>query len=90
MGAAENGPPSKEDMEKAENSPQAAAFRAYMKAVQSGDIEAIKKIVPSMGVEELSKDMLEFIKVLTPTKVEFQKVIVKGKSAVLKAIGELY
>ncbi len=89
----EASPPSAADKDTATGSPQAAVYRAYEKAVQSGDMEALKKVVSAEAVEQLSgpdaEEMMGFMTLFLPNNVEFLRVTVEGESAVLNVSGEL-
>jgi len=89
----EASPPSAADKDAAAGSPQAAVYRAYEKAVQSGEIEALKKVVSAEAAEQLSgpdaEEMMGFMTLFLPKNVEFLKVTVEGESVVLNVSGEL-
>ncbi|MBN2433184.1 MAG: hypothetical protein JXQ27_17070 [Acidobacteria bacterium] len=74
-------------MEAAAASPQAAVYRAYEKAVQNGDLAALKKLVTdevaAMMDDEKATEMMAMLKAFLPTDLTFLRLSVDGDSAEL-------
>lgn len=80
-------------------SPQAKAYGAMLKTVQSGDYEAYKKCHTKAVAEKIDqqtkemkmdpKKMMEFMKEMTPKDLKFAGLKVDGKKATLDATGKV-
>lgn len=74
-----------------EGSPQAAAYHASLKAVAAGDYDAYKKTLTAATVKMMeeqtkgksSKEVMAFVKSMSPTDVKMTSVKVEGKKATL-------
>ncbi len=75
----------------AEGTPQAKAYRAALKAVASGDYEAYKKTLTSATLKQMEqqtkgkspKEVMEFVKMMSPADAKMTSVKVDGKKAKL-------
>jgi len=80
-------PPTAEEKQAAAKSPQATVYQSYITALNDGDVAALKKIlVPDIGTQLDSpdqKEMLEFMKMLSPPAFEFLRIKVEGDSSTL-------
>jgi hypothetical protein len=80
-----------------EATPQAKAYRAVLKAISAGDLEAYKKGLSSATLKQMeeqtkgksSKDVMDFVKMLTPTDQKVTSVKVDGKTAALQVNGKM-
>ena len=82
-----------------EATPQAKSYAALRKALAAGDYEAYKKCLTSAGAKEIDrqtkemnktpKEIMGFLKELSPTDVKFTDLKVDGKKAVLSATGKM-
>ena len=82
-----------------EATPQAKAYAALRKALAAGDYEAYKKCLTSAGAKEIDrqikelnktpKELMGFLKEISPTDVKFTDLKVDGKKAVLSATGKM-
>jgi hypothetical protein len=87
------------DAKKIEDSPQAKAYRAQLKAIQAGDYEAYKKsMVAAAGADmdkqlkelgKTPKDGMEMMKMMAPTDLKLTDLKVDGKKATLSATGKV-
>ena len=87
------------DTTKAEESPQAKAYRALLKAVDAGDFEAYKKAMTkesAAGIDKQIKDTgmdpkkgMEFLKMMSPSDLKLTALKVDGKKATLDATGKV-
>ncbi len=76
-----------------EATPQAKAYRAALKAIAAGDYEAYRKTLSSATVKQMDeqtkgkspKEVMEFVKMMSPTDVKLTSVKVDGKNATLSA-----
>jgi hypothetical protein len=68
-----------------DDTPQGKAARAFMKAVASGDLEAVRKMVSAEGRKELegpdAEETFKMLQAFTPEKGEITAVEVKGNTA---------
>jgi hypothetical protein len=77
----------------AEASPQGKAYRAALKAVAAGDYDAYRKTLSSATLKQMDeqtkgkspKEVMEFVKMMTPTDVKLTSVKVDGQNATLGA-----
>jgi len=80
-------PPTEAEIEAAVNSPQALVYQEFITALNAGNVKAMKNIMSAdIGVEldgPDSKEMIEFMQMLTPSNAEFQRITVLGDSAIL-------
>lgn len=85
-------PPTATEIEVAEKSPQAAAYRKYEKAIMAGDFEGLKNLVTHDVLEEMSADeaeeIFEFMQMTMPKNVKFMRVKVVGHKATLEMSAE--
>jgi hypothetical protein len=80
-----------------EATPQAKAYRAALKAIAAGDFEAYKKTLSSATLKQMeeqtkgksSKEVMEFVKMMSPADQKLISVKVDGKKATLKAAGKM-
>jgi hypothetical protein len=80
-----------------EATPQAKAYRAALKAIGAGDLEAYKKTLSSATLKQMeaqtkgksSKEVMEFTKMMSPADQKLTSVMVDGKKATLKATGKM-
>jgi hypothetical protein len=78
-----------------EATPQAKAYRAALKAIAAGDFEAYKKTLSSATLKQMeeqtkgksSKEVMEFVKMMSPADQKLTSVKVDGKKATLMASG---
>ncbi|HKD17454.1 MAG TPA: hypothetical protein VKG23_06255 [Thermoanaerobaculia bacterium] len=76
-----------------EATPQAKAYRAALKAVAAGDYDAYRKTLSSATLKQMDeqtkgkspKEVMGFVKMMTPTDVKLTSVKVDGKNATLLA-----
>jgi predicted lipid-binding transport protein (Tim44 family) len=76
---------------------QAKAYRAVLKAISAGDLEAYKKGLSSATLKQMedqtkgrsSKEVMDFVKMLTPTDQKITSVSVDGKTSTLKVTGKM-
>ncbi len=76
-----------------EATPQAKAYRAALKAVAAGDYDAYRKTLSSATLKQMDeqtkgkspKEVMEFVKMMTPSDVKLKSVKVDGKNATLSA-----
>jgi len=76
-----------------EATPQAKAYRAALKAVAAGDYDAYRKTLSSATLKQMDeqtkgkspKEVMEFVKMMTPADVKLTSVKVDGKNATLSA-----
>jgi len=76
-----------------ETTPQAKAYRAALKAVAAGDYDAYRKTLSSATLKQMDeqtkgkspKEVMGFVKMMTPTDVKLTSVKVDGKNATLMA-----
>lgn len=74
-----------------EGTPQAKAYRASLKAIEAGDYEAYKKTLTSATLKQMeeqtkgksAKEVMEFVKSVSPTEVKMTSLKVGGKKATL-------
>ena len=81
-----------------EASPQAKAYRASVKAIDSGDVKAYQGTLASEAVKEMEKvskdmgktpkDLMELMKILQPSDVKLSDLKVDGKAATMSATGK--
>ena len=80
-------PPTEAEKTEAANSPQAAIYLQFIKAVNAGDVKTLKNILVADVAKELDgpgkEAMLEFMQMDNYPKAEFQRIMVKGDSAIL-------
>lgn len=80
-----------------EETPQAKAYRAVLKAIAAGDFEAYKKSLSTATLKQMEeqskgkspKEIMEFVKMLTPTDQKLTSVKVDGKTATLMVSGKM-
>ncbi len=80
-----------------EGTPQAKAYRAALKAISAGDSEAYKKTLSSATRKQMEeqtkgkspKEVMEFVKMVTPTEQKVTSVSVDGKKATIKVSGKM-
>lgn len=80
-----------------EATPQAKAYRAALKAIAAGDFEAYKKTLSSATLKQMaeqtkgktSKEVMEFVKMMSPADQKLTSVKVDGKKAALMASGKM-
>jgi hypothetical protein len=76
-----------------ESTPQAQAYRAQMKTIAAGDYEAYKKTLASGTLKRMleqtqgrsPKEVMDFLKSMSPTDLKLTSVKVDGKKATLTA-----
>jgi hypothetical protein len=81
----------------AEGTPQAKGYRASLKAAETGDYEAYKKTLTSATLKQMEeqtkgkspKEVMSFVKMMSPTEVKMTSVKVDGKKATLMASGKM-
>lgn len=88
-----------DDAKNIENTPQAKAYRAQMKAIQSGDYEAYKKSMVAAAGKDMDKQLkdmgktgkeaMEMLKAMQPTDLKLTSVKVDGKKATMMATGKM-
>ena len=81
-----------------ETTPQAKAYRASVKAIDSGDVKAYQGTLASEAVKEMEKvskdmgktpkDLMELMKILQPSDVKLSDLKVDGKAATMSATGK--
>ena len=80
-----------------EGTPQAKVYRASLKAVAAGDYEAYRKTLSSATLKQMDeqtkgkspKEVMEFMKMMSPTDVKLMSVKVEGKKATLAASAKM-
>ena len=87
------------DAKKTEDTPQAKAYLAHVKAIQSGDYEGLKKSLAADVAKQMDdqlkqmgkspKEMMEMMKMMMPTELKFTSLKVDGKKATLGATGKV-
>jgi hypothetical protein len=84
--------PTEDEREVAAESPQAALYLKFIKALNAEDVKTLKRILAAEVAKELDgpdkDEMLEFMQMVNPPKVEFQRITVKGDSANLMLIAQ--
>lgn len=80
-----------------ESTPQAKVLRANLKAVAASDFEAYKKTMSSESLKQMDaqakemkktpKDLMELIKIISPTDIKLTDVKVDGKKATISMTG---
>lgn len=88
-----------DDAKNIEATPQAKAYRALLKAVDSGDPEAYKKAMVSAAAKDMdkqakemgktNKDMMGLLKMMAPTDIKLTSLKVDGKKATMTATGKM-
>ncbi len=81
----------------AEATPQAKAYRAVLKAISAGDLEAYKKGLSSASLKQMedqtkgksANEVMGFVKMMSPTDQKITSVKVDGKNATLKVTGKM-
>ena len=80
------------DISAAEASPQAAVYRRYRKAMDSGNLNELRAVVIAEHKKDIDRPefpkMLEMVKMLSATDVKLQKLTVDGAHSTLTAIGK--
>lgn len=81
-----------------EATPQAKAYRALLKTIESGDYEAYKKAMvaeAAADIDKQTKEMgmtpkkaMEFLKAIAPSDVKLTELKVDGKKAMMSATGK--
>jgi hypothetical protein len=81
-----------------ESTPQGKVLRANLKAVAASDFEAYKKTMSSESLKQMDaqakemkktpKDLMEFVKMMSPTDIKFTDLKVDGKKATLSMTGK--
>jgi hypothetical protein len=81
-----------------EASPQAKAYRASVKAIDSGDVKAYQATLSSEATKEMEKvskdmgktpkDLMELLKILQPNDVKLSDLKVDGKKATMSGTGK--
>ena len=81
-----------------ETTPQAKAYRASVKAIDSGDVKAYQATLASEATKEMEKvskdmgktpkDLMELMKILQPSDVKLGDLKVDGKKATMSATGK--
>jgi hypothetical protein len=77
-------PPTEAEKDAAADSPQAAIYLELLRAIHAGDIDGLKKVVTSDVAKEIDeapdqKEALEFLQMITPKEVEFQRILKKDE-----------
>jgi hypothetical protein len=80
-----------------EATPQGKAYRAQMKTIAAGDFEAYKKTMTSTTMKQMAeqtkgktpKEIMDFMKMLSPTDQKLTSVKVDGKKATLMVTGTM-
>ncbi len=89
----QKGAPTPDDMKKAVNSPQAAAYTAFKEVIYSGDVKKVIPLVTADTAEMLASDqgerMMKFMSSMLPTDTKFLRVTVTGETAVLETTGKV-
>jgi hypothetical protein len=85
-------PPSAADVAAAAKTPQAAAYAAYVVAVQKEDLGALKKLFSKERAKNLdspdAKQMVKMVKMMAATYVKVVKVVETGDKAELTLTGK--
>jgi hypothetical protein len=86
------------DSKDIEATPQAKAYRASVKAIDSGDDKAYVKTLASEASQEMEKlakemgktpkDIMELVKIMQPADVKLSDLKVDGKKATMAAMGK--
>ncbi len=81
-----------------ESTPQAKVYRANAKAIAASDFEAYKKTMSSEALKQMDaqakemkkapKDLMELLKMMSPTDIKITDVKVDGKKATLSLTGK--
>lgn len=81
-----------------ESTPQAKVYRANLKAVAASDFEAYKKTMSGEALKQMDaqakemkkspKDLMEFVKMMSPTDIKLTDLKVEGKKATLSMTGK--
>jgi hypothetical protein len=81
-----------------ESTPQAKVLRANLKAVASSDFEAYKKTMSSEALKQMDaqakemkkspKDLMELVKMMSPTDIKITDLKVEGKKATVSMTGK--
>ena len=81
-----------------ESTPQAKVLRANLKAVAASDFEAYKKTMSSESLKQMDaqakemkktpKELMEFVKMMSPTDIKLTDLKVDGKKATLSMTGK--
>jgi hypothetical protein len=81
-----------------ESTPQGKVLRANLKAVAASDFEAYKKTMSSESLKQMDaqakelkktpKELMEFVKMMSPTDIKFTDLKVDGKMATLSMTGK--
>jgi len=71
-----------------EGTPQAKVYRANGKAVAAGDFEAYKKTMSADSLKMTPKELMEFVKMMSPTDIKLTDLKVDGKKATLSMTGK--
>ena len=81
-----------------ESTPQAKVYRANAKAIATGDYEGYKKTMSSESLKQMEaqtkemkktpKEIMEFMKIMSPTDVKLTDLKVDGKKATLSMTGK--
>jgi len=81
-----------------ESTPQAKVFRANAKAIETGDSEAYKKTMSAEALKQMDaqtkemkkspKEIMEFMKMMSPTDIKLTDLKVEGKKATLSMTGK--
>ena len=81
-----------------EGTPQAKVYRANGKAVAAGDFEAYKKTMSADSLKMMDaqakelkktpKELMEFVKMMSPTDIKLTDLKVDGKKATLSMTGK--
>ena len=81
-----------------ESTPQAKVLRANFKAVAAGDFEAYKKTMSSEALKQMDeqakemkkapKDLMELVKMMSPTDIKITDLKVDGKKATVSMTGK--
>lgn len=80
-----------------EATPQAKAYRANLKAVAAGDYDAYRKTLSSATLKQMDeqtkgkspKEVMDFMKMMSPTDLKLTSVKVDGKKATLMASAKM-
>jgi hypothetical protein len=80
-----------------EATPQAKAYRASLKAIADGDYDAYRKTLSSATLKQMDeqtkgksqKEVMDFMKMMSPTDLKLTSVKVDGKNAMLMASAKM-
>ena len=88
-----------DDAKNIEATPQAKAYRALLKTVETGDAEGYKKCMVSAAGKDMDKqaqemkkspkEIMGFLKMMAPTDIKLTSLKVDGKKATLTATGKM-